>query len=225
MAAIQRERPHITIVCSPNNPSGNVTRSEVVTKLADATDGIIVVDEAYIEFAGDPKGNIRALRDHSNLVVTRTLSKAWRLAGARLGYLLGPGWLIDGLARVRLPYNLSSLTQAVALASIAHADETLGRIGSIVTERDRIIEALDKLGVETFPSDANFVLFRVPDAASVWQGLLDRDVLIRNYATQDGLANCLRVTAGTPEETEAFLGAIEEVLGAGSAGPKKEVAS
>jgi histidinol-phosphate aminotransferase len=150
------------------------------------------------------------LADHPNLVVVKTFSKAWRLAGVRIGYMLAAPELIAELARVRLPYHLSTITQIVGVAAIRHSVETLEMVQSIVTERDRIGAALDAMGLSAYPSDANFVLFEVDDAKGVWSRLLEQDVLVRRYSGVPGLENCLRVTAGLPEETDAFIAALKE---------------
>ena len=209
---LRNERPDIVIVCSPNNPTGNCEPLDTVRALAAEAPGLVVVDEAYIEFA-DAAESARGLLDRlPNIVLVKTFSKAWRLAGVRIGYLLGQPLLVDAMRRVRLPYHLSAITQIVGRAAIRHADETLQLVRSIAEERDRIALELQALGLRTYPSRANFVLFEVDDPEGVWQGLLERGVLVRNYSGQPQLERCLRVTAGLPEETNAFLEAIREVV-------------
>ena len=205
-------RPEITIVCSPNNPTGGSEPLSTIETLLEESSGIVVVDEAYGEFA-DPENSARPLLgEHPNLVVTKTFSKAWRLAGVRIGYMLADPDLVTELARVRLPYHLSVITQVVGEAAIRHAGETLELAGAITDERDRIVVELQRMGVRSHPSDANFVLFEVEDADVVFKRLLERDVLVRNYSGVEGLEGCLRVTAGLSDETDAFLAAMEQVL-------------
>lgn len=211
---INRERPDLVIVCSPNNPTGNLEPRAVVEALLEDAPGLVVVDEAYIEFAPEGSDVGPLLAEREGLVVTRSFSKAWRLAGVRLGYLMAAPDLVRELARVRLPYHLSYLTQVVGEAALRFRAEMLDAVGRIVEERDRIVAGMQALGVRTFPSAANFVMFELPDAGSAWQALLDRGVLVRNYSSVPGLEGCLRVTAGLPEETDAFLEALKEVVGA-----------
>lgn len=206
-------QPNIVFVCSPNNPTGNTQPISVIQELAEALpESLVVMDEAYIEFGG--KSALPLVATHPNVVVVRTMSKAFALAGARVGYLLADPAVIDDLRRVRLPYHVSALTQAAGLVALHHASDALAILDALRIDRDRIVEALgarDDLVV--WPSDSNFVLFRpLPphDAGEVWQGLLDRGVLIRDFRAT--IPGCLRVNAGTPEETGAFLTALEEVL-------------
>ncbi|MFN2388095.1 MAG: histidinol-phosphate transaminase [Actinomycetota bacterium] len=212
--AIVTDRPEIVIVCSPNNPTGDVEPLGAVEALLEHAPGIVVVDEAYAEFASPDESVRGLLGEHPNLVLTKSFSKAWRLAGARIGYMLAHPSLVAELARVRLPYHLSAVTQIIGEAAIRHSDETLELARAIAHERDRIAVELQALGVRSYPSRANFVLFEVDDAAAVWSALLARQVLVRSYPGAPGLERCLRVTAGLPEETDAFLGAMGEVLDA-----------
>jgi histidinol-phosphate aminotransferase len=185
-----------------------------VQALINETRGLVVVDEAYIEFT-DPTKSVRSLLGaHHNLVVVKTFSKAWRLAGVRIGYMLASPALVHELARVRLPYHLSVLTQIVGEAAVKHSGETLELVRSIASERNRIADGLERLQLKHYPSDANFILFEVDDPGTVWDALLERGVLVRRYEKQPGLERCLRVTAGLPEETDAFLDALEEVVSA-----------
>ena len=211
--AIDRHSPEIVIVCSPNNPTGMCEPIDTTVALLERAPGIVVVDEAYMEFTDDSKSVRRLLDDHENLVLVKTFSKAWRLAGVRIGYMLAAPALIDELARVRLPYHLSSITQLVGVAAIRHATETLHLVEAISKERERISAGLDGMGIHHYPSDANFVLFEVDDPERTWKELLDRGVLVRNYSGNPSLARCLRVTAGLPDETDAFLQAMREVTG------------
>ncbi len=212
LKTIEAEGPEVVIVCSPNNPTGDCEPLDTVEAFLDAAPGIVVVDEAYGEFAGAEHSARPLLDDHPNLVITKTFSKAWRLAGVRIGYMLAQPTLIAELARVRLPYNLSAITQILGEAAIRHSEDTLRLVDALVTERDRLAEGLREKGLKVYPAKANFVLFEIDDADRVWKELLERDVLVRNYSGSRGLENCLRVTAGLPEETDAFLAALWEVL-------------
>ena len=186
--------PDVVFVCSPNNPTGNAQTTDAVASLAGRTHALVIVDEAYIEFGGATC--LPLVAEHPNVVITRTMSKAFALAGARIGYALGAPDVIDDLQRVRLPYHLSAITQAAGVAALRHAKEAMAILDAIRDERDRILAALRSLpGVTVYPSDANFVLFVPPKpAAEVWQGLVDRGVLIRDLSSV--VPNALRVTAG-----------------------------
>jgi histidinol-phosphate aminotransferase len=209
---IRTRRPEIVVVCSPNNPTGLPEPLPAVKALVEEAPGLVVVDEAYGEFAEPVDSAMPLLADRPKVVITKTLSKAWRLAGARIGYLLAAPSIIAAMARVKLPYHLSTFTQLMGHAALRRADDALGVVESIKTERDRISMELQAMGVHSWPSRANFVLFRVPEAGAVWQSLMDRGVLVRSYAGAPGLENCLRVSAGRPEETDEFLNAMREVL-------------
>jgi len=202
-------RPQVVFVCSPNNPTGNARPIEVVRELAARGDALVIVDEAYVEFGG--QSALGLVDPHPNVVVVRTFSKAFALAGARIGYCLASPEVVEDLRRVRLPYHLSALTQAAGLVALDHRDDALAILDRIRRQRDRIASALAGLGCTVFPSDANFVLFRTPRPAErVWHELLDRGVLVRDFGRV--IPDCLRVTAGTPEEVDLFLSALEEVL-------------
>ena len=208
---VRRHRPDVVFLCSPNNPTGTAVDLDVVTAVHDAAEGaLVVVDEAYAEFArrGTPSA-LTLLAGRPRLVVTRTMSKAFALAGGRLGYLAADPALVDALRLVRMPYHLSTQTQAVALAALAHADLMLETVGVVKDQRDRIVTALTELGLEPVPSDANFVLFGgLADAHVTWSELLDRGVLVRDV----GIPHYLRVTAGTPQETTRFLEAVADLV-------------
>jgi histidinol-phosphate aminotransferase len=203
---VAEHRPDVVFLCSPNNPTGTALDPKVIDAVLEVAPGMVVVDEAYAEFAREGSPSALTLLDrHPRLVVTRTMSKAFALAGARLGYLAAAPAVVDALRLVRLPYHLSSLTQAAARAALAHADALLSTVDALKDQRDRIVETLTDQGFEVVPSDANFVLFgRFPDQRVTWQRLLDAGVLVRDV----GLPGWLRVTAGTPEETSAFLAAV-----------------
>ncbi len=204
---VARVDPDVVFLCSPNNPTGTALALDVVEAAYDASDhAIVVVDEAYAEFArtGTPSA-LTLLPGRPRLVVTRTMSKAFALAGARVGYLAADPSVCDALRLVRLPYHLSSVTQAVALAALAHAEPLLATVEAIRRQRDRIVHELTAMGLRPVASDANFVLFGgLPDQRATWQALLDQGVLIRDV----GLPGHLRVTAGTPDESSAFLAAL-----------------
>ena len=205
-------RPDVVFVCSPNNPTGNAQSYASIASVAAGTDALVVVDEAYIEFGGTTC--LSLVSGHPNVVVTRTLSKAFALAGARVGYALTSPEVVEDLQRVRLPYHVSALTQAAGIVAIHHAREAMAILGAIRTERDRIFADLSAMpDVTVYPSDANFVLFVPPGpAAEVRQGLLDRSVLVRDLSSV--VPNALRVTAGATHEVDLFLSALEEVLAA-----------
>jgi histidinol-phosphate aminotransferase len=210
VAQVTAHQPNIVFLCSPNNPTGTALGLDVVEAIYDAAPGaIVVVDEAYAEFArpGTPSA-LTLIEGRGRLVVTRTMSKAFALAGGRLGYLAGDVELMDALRLVRLPYHLSAPTQAVACAALEHADGLLATVELIKTQRDRIVAELAEMGLEPVPSDANFVLFGgLIDERVTWQALLDQGILVRDV----GLAHYLRVTAGTPRETGAFLEAMRRL--------------
>jgi histidinol-phosphate aminotransferase len=208
-AQVREVRPDVVFVTSPNNPTGTAVALETIQSIYDSTDGVVVVDEAYAEFAraGTPSA-LTLLPGRPRLIVSRTMSKAFGMAGLRLGYLAADPAVVDALQLVRLPYHLSSLTQAAGRTALAHTDELLATVDAVKAQRDRIVGALPALGLTSVPSDANFVLFgHFADAHAAWQALLDRGVLVRDV----GLRGWLRVTAGTAEETDAFLTALGEV--------------
>jgi histidinol-phosphate aminotransferase len=209
--AVERHRPAITFLTSPNNPTGTVTPLEVVDAVCEASAGMVVVDEAYAEFAGVPSA-VTLLDRHPRLLVSRTMSKAFALAGARVGYLAASPAVIDALRLVRLPYHLSALTQAAARVALAHTDELLGTVAAVRAQRDRMVAEIRDAGLRVVPSEANFVLFGpFAEPAQVWQSLLDRGVLVRDVSSGPGLTGWLRVNAGTPDETTSFLHALREV--------------
>ena len=199
-------RPDVVFLCSPNNPTGTPLSIETIAAAYDATDGIVVVDEAYAEFAPDDvRSAITLLDGRERLLVSRTMSKAFAFAGARVGYLAADPAINDALRLVRLPYHLSALTQAAAVAALRHAPEMLAMVDNIRDQRDRLLVELPKLGYSPLPSWSNFVLFGgVDDPHAVFEALLERDILVRDV----GIPNHLRVTAGTEAETTAFLTAL-----------------
>jgi histidinol-phosphate aminotransferase len=239
VAQIEEHRPDVVFVCSPNNPTGTALAPGTLSAVLDAAPGIVVVDEAYAEFARPGTTSALALLPgHPRLVVSRTMSKAFGFAGGRLGYLAADPAVVQAVQLVRLPYHLSSLTQAAARAALAHRDALLATVEAIKVQRDRIVATLRARNLAVAESDANFVLFRVAggtdagsaraghggagagDQETVWRALLDRGVLVRDV----GLPGWLRVTAGTPEETDAFLTALDPALGTAPDEPDLETA-
>jgi histidinol-phosphate aminotransferase len=205
-AVVAAHQPDLIFLCSPNNPTGTALDPAVVDAVLAGSRGMVVVDEAYAEFArpGTPTALSR-LPSSPRLVVTRTMSKAFGFAGGRLGYLAADPAVVDAVQLVRLPYHLSSLTQAAARAALAHRDALLVTVDAIKEQRDRIVTTLRARGMRVADSDANFVLFEVGgDQRISWQRMLDNGVLVRDV----GLPGWLRVTAGTPDETTAFLEAL-----------------
>ncbi len=217
VAAIVRTAPDVVLVTSPNNPTGTAVDLDTVRALCDIAPGVVVVDEAYVEFAraGTPSA-LQLLPDCPRLAVSRTMSKAFAFAGGRLGYLAAAPAFVDALRVVRLPYHLSAVTQAVARVALAHAPEMLAAVDQLRVARDDVARWLAAQQLEVAESDANFVLFgRFADRHAVWQGLLDRGVLIR----ETGPAGWLRVSTGTPAEMDAFRTALTEVLALPDARP------
>lgn len=207
---IAEHHPSVVLLPSPNNPTGTALPPEVVGELAKLVgDGVLVIDEAYAEFRRDGTPSaLEVLAAHPNLVVTRTMSKAFALAGARVGYLAASPQICDAIRIVRLPYHLSAVTQAVALTALSHADDLLSRVSDLRFERDALVAWLREQEYDVAESDANFVLFGLlEDRHAIWQGLLDHGVLIR----ETGPDGWLRVSVGTPEEMAAFRSALLEV--------------
>ena len=208
MAALRREKPKLVFLSSPNNPTGNCFSSEKILKIIAESRGIVVVDEAYQPFASE-KGFVPLLGDYKNLVIMRTLSKIG-LAALRFGFLIADEEIIDEVNKVRLPFNVNALSQAVAVAALKKKKELKTAIQIIADERDRMISAMEDIeGVTPFPSEANFILFRVKDAHKVYGRLLEKGILVRNIS--DAVAGCLRVTIGTPKENVLFLRALEKI--------------
>ena len=223
-ALVEERRPAVVLLPSPNNPTGTALPPEAVSVLCEAVgdDGLVVVDEAYGEFrrTGTPSA-LELLPRHRNLVVTRTMSKAFALAGARLGYLAADPAICDALRVVRLPYHLSATTQATAAVALTYVDELLAHVDDLRAERDATVAWLREQGLEVADSDANFVLFgRFADRHAVWQGLVDRGVLIR----ETGPEGWLRVSIGTADEMAAFRQALVDTMETGHTDHTKEPA-
>ena len=200
--SISRSAPDVVFVTSPNNPTGHSIATEDLRRILDVAPGIVVLDEAYAEFSALPSA-IGLIGEYpTKLVVSRTMSKAFAFAGGRLGYLVAAPAVVDAMFLVRLPYHLSVVTQAAALAALRHAPETLGSVAQLAAERDRVSAALIELGFDVIPSDANFVLFgRFSNAAAAWKRYLDHGVLIRDV----GIDGYLRTTIGLTAENDRFL--------------------
>ena len=212
VAAVRAHRPDVVFVTTPNNPTGTSTPLDVVEAVCAEAPGVVVVDEAYAEFAAAPSA-VGLLERFPRLLVSRTMSKAFALAGTRLGYLAAAPAVVDALRLVRLPYHLSALTQVAARTALAHADELLGTVERVKGQRDRMVDGLRALGLTVVPTDANFLLFGpFADPPATWQALLDRGVLVRDVSGGPGLAGWLRVNAGTEDETGLFLDAVAAVV-------------
>jgi histidinol-phosphate aminotransferase len=222
---VEQHQPAVTFICSPNNPTGTVEPHALVEAVLEVARGLVVVDEAYGEFA--PRSAMELVHDDRALVVVRTYSKVWSLAGVRLGFCVAPAWLVAELDKVVLPYHLSVPTQLAGELAVRWQPEMDARVTAIVAERERLAAALTARGdLEVFDSGANFVLLRCPgtdpgsraDAAdALWQDLLARGVLVRSFARWPRLEGCLRVTIGTRDEDDAFLAALADARGPGAA--------
>jgi len=209
LGLIAERQPSVVLLASPNNPTGTALPLDVIETICAAAPGIVIMDEAYAEFrrSGTPSA-LSLLPRYPHLVVTRTMSKAFAFAGGRLGYLAATPAVVDAVRIVRLPYHLSALTQAAARAALAHADELLARVDELRVRRDDTVSWLREIGLRAADSDTNFVLFGTfVDRHAVWQGLLDRGVLIR----ETGPDGWLRVSIGTSDDMAAFRAALEEV--------------
>jgi len=210
LQAIKRQKPKLIFLSSPNNPTGNCFSSERILRIIDFTSllSLVVVDEAYQPFSSR-RAFLPLLTDYKHLVIMRSLSKIG-LAGLRVGFLLADKEIIGEVNKVRLPFNLNSLSQAIAIEVLKDRKPLQSHIRSIVSGRERLFNELTRIdGIEPYPSEANFILFRVKDPDKIYRGLLKKGVLVRNMkGVVDG---CLRVTVGTPEENRIFLSALEDV--------------
>lgn len=206
--AMRQEKPKLIFLSSPNNPTGNCFSAEKIMKVIETSKGIVVVDEAYQPFSSE-RGFLPVMQDYKNLVIMRTLSKIG-LAALRVGFLIGDPEIIAEVNKVRLPFNVNSLSQTAAIAALRDRRRLNASVREIVSERERLLMAMGKIGgVRPFPSEANFILFRVINPDHVFKALLKKGVLVRNM--NDGLKGCLRVTVGTPEENTFFLEALKKV--------------
>lgn len=206
--AVRERRPDVVFVTSPNNPTGHSIPLDHLRAILDAAPGIVIVDEAYVEFSAQPSAIALIDEYPAKVIVSRTMSKAFAFAGGRLGYLAAAPAMIDALLLVRLPYHLSVVTQAAARAALRHADETLASVAELAAQRDRVAAELARLGFDVIPSDANFILFgRFADAAATWQRYLDEGVLIRDV----GIPGYLRTTIGLTHENDELLRVSEKL--------------
>jgi histidinol-phosphate aminotransferase len=215
---IGEQKPDIVFVTTPNNPTGGVTPVADLRRILDtarAAEAVVIIDEAYAEFSAEPSATALIAEYPATLVVSRTMSKAFDFAGGRLGYFVADPAFIEAVMLVRLPYHLSTLSQAAATVALRHSDETLATVDTLRRERDRVVAALTDLGYGVVPSESNFIFFAVPggtgagDTHDIWQRFLDRDVLIRDV----GVPGHLRMTVGLPQENDAFLAAAATIIG------------
>jgi len=215
---LEEARPALTLLCSPNNPTGAADSPETVADVVAQAPGLVVVDEAYAQFS--PWSALPLVSRNAGVVVTRTYSKTWSLAAARLGYLVAAPEVVADIEQVLLPYHLDALTQAAGLVALRFADEMEERVKLLVAERERLVASLSAMPLTVWPSDANFILFRPLDehgdpeeaGRALWRALVERSVLVRDCSSWPRLAGCLRVTVGTPAENDAFLDALAEVV-------------
>jgi len=215
--AIELEKPDLMFLCSPNNPTGTPESLEVIEASLGLSSGVVLVDEAYGQFADFTALDLlRAQNASESLVVTRTFSKTWSMAGVRLGYCVAPPWMFEEFQKVVMPYHLDAVKQVAGRVALRFHDQMETRVAQISDERRRVSEAMTQLGVEVWPSQANFILFGTSpcdlSGDEVWKRLLDSSVLVRNCSSWPGLKDCLRVTLGTQQENTIFLEALQEAL-------------
>lgn len=214
VAAVREHRPTITFLCSPNNPTGLVEPRSLVEAVRDEVKdfGLLVVDEAYAQFSD--WSALDLFDEDVPLVISRTFSKTWAMAAARLGYLIAPTWIVERLSTAVLPYHLDAVTQLAGEVALDYDDEMQARVAQLIERRGTIQAGLGELGIEFWPSQSNFVLFRPPEGsgAEVWQQLVDAGVLVRNCASWPRLDGCLRVTIGSVDENASFLDALGAIL-------------
>lgn len=204
LGAMRNGSPDVVFVCSPNNPTGTLTPSAHIFDIARAAPGLVVVDEAYHEFCGQTF--VPELPDFPNVIVVRTMSKAFRMAGARLGYAIAQPETLEPMLRVRMPYGQSSLSQTAARVALERRDEMLAKVPVLIAERERLLREMAPIErVEPFPSAANFVLFRHSDPVRLLRDLGERGIVVRDFSGVPGCEGCLRVSVGTKSENDAFL--------------------
>lgn len=211
LGTIEERSPDIIVVSNPNNPTGTMAPETLLIDLLNATDALVLVDEAYFEFS---RQTLRPhMERHPNLVILRTFSKAFSLAGLRAGYLLAHEEVVTELTKVRQPYSVNKFTQVAAALTFRERMVFEANISETLRNRDRLVHGLSGMSdLEVFPSEANFVLFRLPHASAVWRDLLhDHSILVRDFSRTPGLENCLRVTVGSDDEVERFLQAMDEI--------------
>lgn len=211
--AVQTHQPQLVMIASPVNPTGVVVSDEAIRALHDASNALVVLDEAYIQLSHEPNRAIGLMRELPRLVVSRTYSKAWRMAGLRLGYLYAPEWVVEDLQKVRLPYHLNALTQLVGSVALDLMGDEQANVAEVVAERERVYAELQTLpGVQAWPSEANFILFKVPNANQVFLDLVDHGVLVRDFSSSHRTEGCLRASIGTKDENDQFLSALRTIL-------------
>lgn len=202
----------IILLCSPNNPSGNLLQREKVEKIIQEFKGIVIIDEAYIDFANDP-GFAPVLSRYPNLVILQTLSKAWGLAGLRLGLCIASEEIINVLNKIKYPYNISTVTQQIAYDQILNSEQKNKWVTTILSEREKLKQALTKIKIvlEVYPSDANFLLVKIANAKEVYQKLIKHGIVVRDRSSVVRCENCLRITIGTPLENELLIQALKSI--------------
>jgi histidinol-phosphate aminotransferase len=211
-AALSRGRDaKLAFCCSPNNPTGNILSRDRVFALCEGFRGLVVLDEAYIEFAKEPS-LASEIKRRSNLVVLRTLSKAWGLAAARVGYALAAADVVSYLLKVKMPYNMNKLSEGAAMAALGRTERLAELRKSILAERDRLAERLGRLGARVYPSEANFLLVRVPGAAEAAEALAGCGLIVRTWSREPRLEDCMRITVGRPEENDKLLEALAPLM-------------
>ena len=199
-------------LCSPNNPTGNSFEAKSIERLIKGFQGIVVIDEAYIDFSNELSWTSK-LNEFSNLIITQTLSKAYGMAGIRLGICYASGDIISVLNRIKPPYNVNALTQLKAISQLELQELTKKQVADILQERDLLITKLESVDFisKIYPSDANFVLVKVDDATKRYNQLIDKGIVIRNRTSQPGCENCLRFTIGTPEENRILIDTLKSI--------------
>lgn len=208
-AVIVEQRPKLIFVCSPNNPTGNLIPQKTIKALSELTDGLLIVDEAYIDFANN-QSCISLLDSCKNLIVTQTFSKAWGLAAARIGIAYGDPQLISWLNKIKPPYNVSELNQQAALSALKDTDGFKAQLVKILDEKDRLKAFFESLPIveKVYPSAANFLLIKLPNADSWYRDLIDQKIIIRNRSSM--VADCLRITVGSPQENDQLIKAFQQ---------------
>ena len=205
--SIKENNPKLTIICNPNNPTGTTIKREDVLRIVKSTDNVVIVDEAYMEFSNESV--VDEIENYDNLIVVKTMSKAFSMAGIRTGYLIANEELVKTIEKVRPPYNLNSISALLATKALKQKDKMLSYVENLKVEREKIYEKLLDMGVKAYKSGANFVFFSSP-IDNLAEKLIDNDVLIRKFGGK--LDNYYRVTVGSKEENEAFLNAMKNIV-------------
>ena len=210
LLAATDENTRLMFICSPNNPSGNCFPKKEIEKVIRRFNGIVILDEAYIDFAGQP-GFLSELDEYPNLVILQTLSKAWGMAGLRLGLAFAQPLIVDTLSRVKYPYNINVVTQKIVLEQLRRSPDA--QIAEIVSERGRVLEGLAKNPVirKIHPTDANFVLVEVDEPRTIYDRLIGAGIIVRDRSRIKGCEGCLRITIGTPEENDRLLETLKKL--------------